>query len=359
MVPLLWALTVILLSGFFGQAYSPDSYAYLMLGKNIVSGHGYWSPAIRESVIGATFNSRTFPPLMPLLVGITEVLFKQGIVSGFIDNLLILYGMFHVCYLIGKRVINKFFYFIIIAAFFFVLINGPFIIELLAGRSIPLATLIILSIIYLLMIKEIRLSTKYAILGVLAGLLYLTRFDASLFCIGLPLIVLLLTKDKFKNLLIAYLAFAMVISPWLVSNVMAFGKPFAADQSILIFSIYDGNAVLRFFNNGIPTISLNPLLWVNQRVVFILYSIFILYELITPFGIIPVVGGAIVIGLFVMCFTENKKENHLLLLNFITLFWITNNIITVSLTKYSDTRYFSISAFLIVISTSPDLSNMA
>ncbi len=370
-VPLLWAATVFSIAHLFGVTYSSDSYAYYLIGKNIVSGNGYWSPTIRENVLGASFNSRVFPPLFPILCGITDALFRKAIASGVIVNLVVIYGIFHAVYCIGKKAGGRLFCLVPLACYFFIMADVPFIYEITTGCSIPLATLILLIILYLSAAKAPLAPVSCMVLGILDGLLYLTRFDASPFCMVFPLALCWIRNEKFRNAFFIYLGLGVTLSPWWISNLLAFGKPFAANQSMMVFSIYTGNPILAFFKNGIPMGFSDPALWLKQRLLCTGRNIWFIYNLLFPldwlpsfgeasvslglvmmpvyFGFVSVLGGAAILALAAAGFIRSAGNRPAYIFIRMSLVWVIVNIVTVSLTQLVEMRYFSASILLLIL----------
>ena len=348
LIPILWALIALILMPYAGGSYTNDSYQYYLLGKNLFTRHEYWAPVIRSNLVGETFYSRAFPPLMPILCGLAEFLFKAGIASGFIVNLCVLYGIFHLSYLIGKTACARFFYLIPIACFFFVLVNSSFTDELLSGRSIPLATLLFLALIYTAMISENLLPARSLTCGCCLGLMYLTRFDTSLFCLAFPLAFYGFRKYGVKTVLCMYFGLFAVISPWLLRNVLTFGTPFASNGSISVLSTYTGDPVFSFFKHGIALGVSDPGLWITERFACLRDCLLTVYMLITPFGLVPVLGGGVVIAC-VAAGLINGRNRAAFTLTSITLFWLVMNIATITLAQNLRPRYFSTSTLLLLL----------
>jgi|GEM_PF-1020642 len=341
-IPLLWIVTVVVNSRYFGSSYSPDSYSYYMLGENLFSGNGYTERAIRELNEDHGSSSIAFPPLFPILAGLTNLILNTKIASGFIINLFVLYGIFHIIYLLAKKISPRFFYIPLVLSFVFISKNLQFLEEIISGRSIPLSFLILLAIIYVSAFYE----DKHSIIGILLGSLYLTRFDTILFCFSFPLFVCIIKKENYKKSLYTYLSFFLIISPWLIRNYYEFGKLFVSGSQINVFSITVELAQLSYFKTGVPLFNMDPQLWLEQRIYSLVESLKAVYSYLAPYNC-----GAVV--LFIFTLSLRKKDNReLFIFSRISLLYVFLNIITVSLAKHHfEHRYFSPSVFLIILSS--------
>ncbi len=349
LIPLLWSVIVLRLSPYFGEAYSPDSYYYCLLGRNLIAGKGYLTSIIRENMPEASFYSRSYPPVMPVLCGLTDRIFGQGVASGFMVDLAALYGMLHMCYLLGRKTSGKLFYLLPVLCCIFVFTNAPFADELLAGRSIPVAAFLFLTLVYVSVTEGITSPVRYALVGLCLGLSYLTRFDVTLFCIIFPVFLCLIRRESVRNTLPAYLALLLALSPWMIRNTVTFGQPFISSNWVAVASVYDSDTpTLLFFKDGIPSGLHDPKLWLMQRLSFLLRNVLLICNSLSPFGM--GLGGAAVAGMItggLACSRKNNRPAFLLLC--IALLWLVVNLFTVSVTKLVDARYFSISILLLLL----------
>ena len=72
-VPLSWLVLMVYYSPTFGYDYSRDTYGYYLVSKNIFSGEGFSSSALRDFYLtnfDNFFPTRSFPPLWPTLIGL-------------------------------------------------------------------------------------------------------------------------------------------------------------------------------------------------------------------------------------------------------------------------------------------------
>ena len=203
LVPVSWAIVITYISPRFGFAYSPDSYAYYLIGTNFTSGFGFASQAIRDFYLQITpefyLPSRSFPPLMPILIGLCDKFFSKGISSGLFVNIFVLLAMIHTHFLLSRKISGKYFLLIFLALPFF-LNKTNFVDEVISGRSIPLVAFFY-SLIVLIISHQNITRYKAFLLGSLIGMLYLTRFDSLIYCL---ILLVFLKLDNIKN------------TPWIV-----------------------------------------------------------------------------------------------------------------------------------------------
>jgi hypothetical protein len=346
LVPLTWGMIIVYISPRFGSEYSPDSFAYYLIGTNFISGFGYVSQAIRDFYLQATPEfyqaSRSFPPLMPIIVGIVDKVFSKGISSGLLVNIFALLAMFHAHFLFSRKVAGRYFWVAFLALPFFVFNNDSrdsFVAEIVSGRSIPLAALFYTLILLIISSQKITRQKSFS-LGVLLGMLYLTRFDSLIFCL---LLVGFIKLEKITNIRWVIYGILISIIPWLVRNTIVFGNPFASDNSITAFSTYPSIVQISWFDN-IPLLRDNPKLWATQRITYVIDNIKIVIGLFTP------IGGFVTITLSTLGLLLPNISKSIKTYIVIAWLWLLANIMAVSITPYHDARYFSLSVFVIGMS---------
>ena len=345
LVPLAWGIVVINYSPSFGVGYSSDSMGYFLIGNNLISGLGYASQAIRDFYIDITSAfaepSKSFPPLLPILIGIVAKLSGQGITSGLIVNIFVLLAHFHVHYLTSKELFGKYFYLIFLMLPFFILTNDPFVSELISGRSIPLAALLVSCVIYLIVKKE-HDGRSALFFGSALGLLYLSRTDTLIFCALILAFYVARSKIR-KNVFMAFVGLGVVVSPWLIRNLITFGQIFASDNSVTVLSTHQSIVTLSFFETGFPSWKDNPNLWITQRITYFMNNVQMIIGLLKPYG------GIYTLLIAAVGLVSPKIAQRMKPLFVLTLTWLLTHTFAISLTSYNDHRYFAISAFLISV----------
>lgn len=352
-VPLLCWLGCLLYSSFlWGRAYSPDSYAYHMLGDHLISGQGYWSTAIRENIVGERFDARTFPPLLPIICGAINALFHTGIVSGALFNLIILFGI--VCFLSEiNRVLGQRKPVFCLGFLSFFIMTPSFMEEVVAGRAIPLSAFLLIAILYVIIRSYTISFAKGMVIGVLLGLMYLTRFDTTLFCFALPLFLVLIGRARGTAMLAMYGSFLVVVSPWIISNYIAFHGHTSANQSLMVYSVYEGNPILEFQKGGIPTGFSDPGLWLVQRIWATLRAVFfyilMLIVVLFPFGCVSLCKRLLQEGAVDAAGSVVIRTFSLMTFLLVSGLWVVTNISLLALTKNILFRYLGISVLLTLL----------
>lgn len=345
-IPLLtWALITIYIAPRFGGSYTPDSYAYAIIGRNIFSGFGFATQAIRDFYLEVSSEfylpTRSFPPLTPILIGGFDRIFHKGITSGIYVNLVVLLGLFHAHYVLCRRLVDKYVAIVFLSLPLFILVTDSpdsFVAEIVAGRSIPLSALLF-TLIAIILIADDLTPLKSGIAGVLTGLLYLNRYDSLIFCFALLIFVFLSGRQRAHAF---FIGFALVLTPWLIRNAVTFGSFFASDNAVTVRSIHPGIVQISWFFD-VPELRDNPSVWAAQRVKYLLRNIDTLTVLLRPFGgLVPVLLA--ILGICSGLVSE--KVRSFFILSFV---WVVAHLLAVSTTPYFDHRYFSFSAFLIAL----------
>lgn len=347
LVPLSWAIVIVYISRKFGTAYSPDSFAYYLIGNNFISGLGYVSQTIRDFYQPISLDyfqpSRSFPPVMPIVVALVGKLTGLGITSGLVANIVIMLAAFHLYFHLSKRLLEKYWLPIFLLLPFFILTNAPFVDEIVSGRSIPLAMLCILGVLYIVSADDISPRSQF-LLGVILGILYLTRFDALVFCVFFIGGYLIFSRRARKGGIV--LGFLLVLAPWIIRNLIEFGTPLASDNSITAISTFPNIVQICYFVDGVPTLKENLGLWMVQRAGYLIENIKISLGMLLPYGIVlPLLVSGV--GLYLL--RANKKLRSMIAISWV---WWISNLAVISLTPYHDARYFSISTFLMAFSAS-------
>lgn len=363
-VILAWIFVIYKIRILFGDSYSADSYAFYFLGKNIIQNFSYSSPAIRDFYLdpAGPLLSRSYPPLFPLLLGITDFLFKKNIASGPILNLLLCMIALYSWFIFSKKISNYLFFipFLIPIFFSFIPVDHPLWRDALAGRSTVLTLPLFFTVLHLLSTPTLLTNSKISIgVGICLGMLTLTRFDTILFCFALPTIIYLTTKIPIKKTLLMYAALILVMLPWAIRNHFVFGSFLASSEAITTASNLSGIVPLQFFEHGIPMGVDNPNIWIHLRLTYLKANIGYVYSLLTTINEIGIVGllTTILIKSIVFLYIPGfifsflyRKENCALWVYFVvSLTWCFFNIICMSLTSYGgDSRYYVISCFSII-----------
>jgi len=237
--------------------YGTDSWSYLDLAHTI--GHHFYQPAALRSFAAPTAFSSAFPPLWPMALALTGRVFGWHLLNAVWINLLFLAVMAGV----AERVAIKRFaapgagYLAALAVISF----WPLWDEALGGRSIPLAMLLVTLQVALLARPEIT-RTSAGLIGVLAALIALTRFDGTLLC-GLIVLMVFAKTRSWRLAAIAAVAGLVVMAPWMLYCIRHFGTPLRSDDGWIAVSVVQ-HGTADFFT--VPPVDWRqaPLLWAHR-----------------------------------------------------------------------------------------------
>ncbi len=211
------------------RSFSSDSWSYQELAHSFASGDPYRIITLRS--YWSLEYSASFPPGYPFIIYLLHRFFDQTPYVAVGLNVMVavitpLASAWLTRVLTGQKLAG-------LIAGFALLLYLPYIEEVLAGRSIPLA--ILLSISGLASLFSIRKPAMPVIAGLLLGLACLVRFDQ------LPLVLLffvlaLWQRQPFSRLMIAGITMMVTISPWIYMSWEHFGKLWASDNSWVAIS---------------------------------------------------------------------------------------------------------------------------
>lgn len=345
LLALAWCWLWSQLQGGLGRIYSPDAIGYHLLGRNLVQGRGYSADFCRDFYAEPRWPlpSRAFPPLYPLVVGVTDHLFGLGLPAGAAANLVVLLGTLALLawplrhLVAGQR-------WLLPAAFLWFFAHDPgYRNEVVAGRAIPLAMLLFLAFAVAAdgLLTRARRRTRMALLtGVCLAALALTRFDQLPFCLAaFPLLFWALARGlgswrgAARPMSLVIVAFVVTLSPWALRNTLRFGRPFASDSLPAVFSTYVADSQLSYFAPGRepPTLRTHPALWARQRLGFAQRN---LRTLATTAGPLAWLAP---LGLLASAIALDRRRR---LFAGLTLAQIATTFASVSLTPYPDQRYY-------------------
>lgn len=252
-------LAMLLLSVTAAPPYSPDSWALYELSQTVFG--DFYRFTHWRSYASASPYSAAFPPLYPALIAIIDGLLGTGVRTGLYLAFASALGFALVSEAIGRRVTGAP-WIGLAAAGALLMGNNLLVIELSAGRTIPLQMLIYALILWgLLAGRAMTLTlTGAAALGALAGLALMNRFDAVLMPVIVASAVLWLTR-RTTHALAALAATGLVISPWIAYSLATFGTVFATDNAGTALGVDPKAYVNDWWPSAQPTIADDPLAW--------------------------------------------------------------------------------------------------
>lgn len=236
--------------------FSPDSWGYFELARSFATDPyaiGTW-----RSYSSAIPYSSAFPPLWPLLIAGVDRFTGLGIYSGYLLNAALFIAFVLVAEAgvrdaFGRRWLGA-------ASALLLFAFPPFQTELLAARAIPLQLLLLAATLWAMTRRELSPLTRAVTLGLLAGLLLMTRFDALFLAGGLVLAAAFLARD-WRALPIAALAALLPLMPWMLYSLATFGQPFATDNAQVALSVDPREFVTNFHVQPPPSLADAPLQW--------------------------------------------------------------------------------------------------
>jgi hypothetical protein len=227
---LIWGVMLIGVSIMVGTAkFSADSWSYIELA-NTVFGKEFYSFNTYRSYL-SDYRSAAFPPVYPVMIAILRFFFGPypilaiglNIIVGTVTGLLLV----SIAKEAGLNLVMQ------ASLSLSMLLYGPYLEEVLAGRSMPLA------IIFFVGSCRAILSRRYLLAGLFLGFASITRFDflayALLFQAGL--FFLYFSKSKSKLFCYTMIGFISGIIPWIIYSEIFFSRLWVADNSWVATSI--------------------------------------------------------------------------------------------------------------------------
>ena len=251
-------LLPLLLSVIVSPDYSPDSWALYELSKTVF-GDFYRFTHFR-SYASASEYSAAFAPLWPSLIGVIDGALGTGARTGVYLAFMAYFAFALVSEQIGRWVTGAAW---VGTGAALVLLLGPGMVwdELSAGRTIPLQLLLYAMVLRGLLAGSAMGITRAALVGLLAGLAVMNRFDAVLLPIFVALLVAWTTRSPARTVA-ALAASGLVIAPWVAYSLATFGTLFATDNAGIATSLDPRAFVTDWWPVAQPTLSDDPGAWV-------------------------------------------------------------------------------------------------
>ncbi len=260
-VAVLFALLAALLAGVIAAPpYTPDSWALWELSQTV--GDDFYRFTHWRSYASDLPYAASFPPLTPVLIAAVDALLGTGPRTGLILAFAAFAGFALVSEAIGRRVTGAAWLGLGAAL---VLLTGPnmLLIEMQAGRTIPLQLLLYALVLWGLVQGAGITLGGAALIGLVAGLAVLNRFDAALLPLPVALAVGWLTRSPAKGF--AALAAALVaVSPWVAWSLATFGTPLATDNAGIATALDPRAFVTDWWPTPQPSLADDPLAWVGK-----------------------------------------------------------------------------------------------
>ena len=297
----LFALLVPLLLGVVAAPpYSPDSWSLYELSQTVFA--DFYRFTHWRSYAGAVPFSASFPPLTPVLIALTDAVLGTGARSG----MYLAFGCFAGFALVSERIgraVTGAPWLGLGAALLMLLGPKMLLIEMSAGRTIPLQLLLYALVLLGLLGRDRMSAAKAAGIGLVAGLAVLNRFDA----LPLPLIVAAMIGWQTRSparVVAALAASAAAVSPWAVYSWTTFGTLFATDNAGIATALDSRAFVTDWWPTPQPELADDPLAWMTKvagngldlaltgaALLASLMGLSIVAYLAVPAGLAALVGG--------------------------------------------------------------------
>ncbi len=253
-------LAALLLNVVAAPPYSPDSWALWELSQTVFG--DFYRFTHWRSYAGEIPYSASFPPLTPLLIACLDALLGTGPRTGLFLAFASFAGFALVSEAIGRRVTGAAWLGLGAAL---VLLLGPnmLLIEMQAGRTIPLQLLLYALVLLGLLAPERISLVRAAMIGFVAGLAVLNRFDALLLPVPAALAVGWLTRSPARGAM-ALAASALAVSPWALYSLTHFGVLFATDNAGIATALDPQAYVTDWWPTPQATLADDPLAWAGK-----------------------------------------------------------------------------------------------
>jgi len=258
---LLAALLLPLLLGVIAAPpYSPDSWALWELSQTV--GGDFYRFTHWRSYASDLPYSASFPPLTPVLIAGLDAAVGTGPRTGLYLAFAAFAGFALVSESIGRRVTGAPWLGLGAAL---VLLTGPnmLLIEMQAGRTIPLQLLLYALVLRGLMRGASITLAQAAAMGLIAGLAVLNRFDAVLLPLPVALVIGWLTRSPAKALA-ALGATLVAVSPWVAWSLTHFGTLLATDNAGIATALDPRAYVTDWWPTPQPTLTDDPAAWAGK-----------------------------------------------------------------------------------------------
>lgn len=257
---LVMLLAPLLMAVIAAPPYSPDSWALWELAQS--AGHDFYRFTHWRSYSSASPYSASFPPLTPLAIAIADAVLGTGPRTG----LYLAFGAFALFALVSEAIARR-----VTGARWLglgaalVLLAGPnmLLIEMSAGRTIPLQMLLYALVLAGLVLPQ-RIGLALAAgIGLVAGLAVMNRFDALPLPFAAALAIGWLTRSPARAVT-ALAASAITVLPWAAYSLATFATPFASDNAGIAKSLDPRAYVTDWWPVPQPTLADDPLAWAGK-----------------------------------------------------------------------------------------------
>jgi hypothetical protein len=322
--------------------FSPDSWTVYELSRTIGSDF-FKANTAREYSTGSLYSS-AFAPLWPLIVALFTR-FTGNIYGSYIAAF-VAYGAFAIAAeALGRRAFGRRGIGLLSAL---LMLRFPGIrSELGGGRSLPLYLFELALLGNLLLGLETAARLRVAALGLLAGAMVMTRFDA------MPAALVVLLGAPFlgvrrRHIALLLAGFAIAISPWVAYSFSHFHVPFATDNGRVAAAL-DPNAYVYDFHLRRPlSVADDPAAWVAKVIAHVRPIAISAARAAAASVFLPLLVAVVALGALEAsrksrsAFLAHAQRRALMLFVLATIAPITAYLVT----GYDDQRYFTVSIWV-------------
>ncbi|WBB71751.1 hypothetical protein O7602_18630 [Micromonospora sp. WMMD1128] len=340
---LLGTLAVLLVTYWDGPPYSPDSWAYYEqsrhVGRDFLRINSWHSYQTTEPYVMGN------GPLWPVLFGLTAAVTRLGPHAGLVAAVGCVLGTAATLSALGRRIGVRGLGPVVTVG---LLGFTPYLDEVLAARTFPLAGLLLGLLLLALLAAARRPAPAWPLAGAAAGGLVLTRPGALVVMPLLAALLILTRRRDWRWLLLAGGVFALVLTPWAIYGLAHFGTPFPADNRIVAAAVpqlYVSDVV---DVDQVPTYADDPLGWLAR----VVGNVPLMALSVVKAGILsPTVVATAGIGLLLLrrWLPVRRAPRWLLLLLVTGAVLVAEVSIAELSTGYVDRRYLSLVVLLVVL----------
>lgn len=310
--------------------FSPDSWAYYELSQTVFTDAFYRFNTHRSYY--SSIYSTSFPFGYPVLLAAAQYFFGYAPFTAVIINL----SAALLTWILLIRLAAKLEFSSLsgLALATSLILFTPYLDEVFAGRSIPVAILLFMSGI------AAFFSDRFFACGIFIGLSALVRFDHLLYALIFQASVFILHYKNRKKILTIFAGFFIGILPWVLYSYFYFGRLLVSDNSWVALSAVPA-FVVDYPASARITAYDNPILWIER----VLSNIIpLLHSIVKSSFRLPLLLALLYI--FIISFRATGEKN-IRKLFFAGLALLAISLAPFLLTGYFDKRYFALTFLLL------------
>lgn len=243
---------------------SPDSWSYWDLSQTFW--HEFYRLHTMRQFQFPPPDAVSFPPLYPFCLSLMDALGGWGIYSGIFLNLLLVLFTGWMIHLFSRRLVGPAGLWLSPLAMIALLLEPAYLQEVMAARSLPLALLLILILLWVFCTGDLARRRTCVLLGLLAGAVCMTRFDFSVTALTLGgLLLWQAPRGRKQNVLFYGLGLGLGLLPWVLYSWIHFETLWVSDNTRTVFLALPSHAA-DYFPPGtvLPTLWEAPGAWLHR-----------------------------------------------------------------------------------------------